>query len=134
MKQPEIPDPPFDQYSPEEIHDHVDDATNMTPGELRDWKDSDNFETYTDAKSGGQEPEEPIDDAIDLLETPRDEFDDELADEGRELLGFLSRSVSDTQGTPMPGTGPEVSKDTAEDLSWGWDPLPDSSQFPGDRP
>lgn len=132
-RQPEIPDPPFDQYSPQDVHDHVEEATNMTTGELRAYKESENFEKYCDAKTGGQPCEGPVNDAIDLLSTPRSEYDDDLADEGRELLGFLSRSVSDSAGDPIEGTDPPLSKDTAEDLAWGWDPFPEQKDFEGDQ-
>lgn len=132
-EQPPIPEPPFDQYSPGEIHDFVDDATNMTVTELEAYKESDNFDIYSERKGGGQPATEPINDAIDLLETPKGDYDEDLADEGRELLGFLSRSVSDEPGDPMPNTDPPLSKDTAEDLAWAWDPFPDRSDFVGDR-
>lgn len=132
-EKPTLPDPPFGRLGPQEVHDAVDEATNMTVTELEAFKRSDNFEEYADRKTGGQPATEPVDDAIELLETPKSQYDDELADEGRELLGFLSRSVSDSAGEPMPGTDPPLSKDTAEDLAWGWDPFPDRSDFTGDR-
>jgi len=132
-EQPPIPDPPFDQYSPQEIHDYVDEATNMTVTELESYKESDNFDAYCDAKTGGQSCTEPINDAIDLLSTNKSNYDEDLADEGRELLGFLSRSVSDSAGEPIKGTEPPMSKDTGEDLAWAWDPFPDRSDFVGDR-
>jgi hypothetical protein len=132
-EQPPIPEPPFDRLSPAEVHDAVDEATNMTVGELEAYRASENFGIYAERKSGGQPPTEPLDDAIELLDTPKPEYDDDLADEGRELLGFLSRSVSDSAGEPMPGTDPPLSKDTAEDLAWGWDPFPDRADFTGDR-
>jgi len=112
-------------------------SVNMGAGELRDWRDSEQFEKYTERKSGGQEPTEPINDAIRLLETPKAEWsceDDGFneCEQAEELVNFNSRMSANESGDPIPGTDPPLSKRDASLLSWGQDPNPDRKDFEGD--
>lgn len=111
---------------------------NMTVGELERWKRSDNFDVYQDRKSGGQDIMEPVNDAIRLLETPKDQWRD--VDDGfnevtqaNELLAFTGRMKEAEQGDPMPDTDPKLSKRDASLINWAFDPNPDKSDFTGDR-
>jgi len=110
----------------------------MSPGELRAFGESDNFGVYEDKKSGGQPIDEPREDVIRLLETPKDQWADEddgfnEVTEANEVLGFVGRMSKAEQGEPMPGTDPELSKRDSSLLNWGFDPNPDRSDFTGDR-
>ena len=112
-------------------------SVNMGPGELHDWKDSEQFEKYTAAKSGGQEPTEPINDAIQLLETPKSEWsceDDGFneCEEANELISFNSRMSANESGDPITGADPPLSKRDASLLSWGKDVNEDRADFSGD--
>jgi len=109
----------------------------MGPGELEDWKGSEQFEKYTEAKSGGQEPTEPIDDAIRLLETPKADWsceDDGFneCEQAEELVNFNSRMSANESGDPITGTDPPLSKRDASLLSWGKDVNEDRADFDGD--
>jgi len=112
---------------PMKIHDDLAAETNMSPDQLREFKRSDNFEAYADAKTGGEPPEEPVDDMIRLLETPADEYRDaddgfNEVEEGQQALSFLSRMKGNDQGEPTPGTDPPLSKRDMSLYAWGFDP------------
>ena len=120
-----------------DIFGEFQDSVNMGAGELRDWRDSEQFEKYTAAKSGGKEPTEPINDAIRLLETPKSEWsceDDGFneCEEAEELVNFNSRMSANKSGDPITGTDPPLSKRDASLISWGQDPNPDRKDFDGD--
>jgi hypothetical protein len=121
----------------DDIFGEFQDSVNMGAGELRDWRDSEQFEAYTEYKSGGQEPTEPINDAIRLLETPKAEWsceDDGFneCEQAEELVNFNSRMSANESGDPIPGTDPPLSKRDASLISWGQDPNPDRKDFDGD--
>jgi len=122
----------------DEVFDDFHDTVNMSPGELEAFGQSDNFDIYADRKSGGQPIDEPREDVIQLLETPKDEWRDvddgfNEIEEANEVLAFTGRMSEAEQGDPMPGTDPPLSKRDASLLNWGLDPNPDESDFVGDR-
>jgi len=121
----------------DDIFSEFQDSVNMGADELRDWRESAQFEAYTEHKSGGQEPTEPINDAIQLLETPKSEWsckDDGFneCEQAEELVNFNSRMGANESGDPIPGTDPPLSKRDASLLSWGQDSNPDRKDFDGD--
>lgn len=123
---------------PRDVHGEFTDRVNMSVAELEAWKESDNYAEYQERKSGGQPGTEPIDDAIRLLETPADEWEDKddgfnEVEQANELLGFTARMSQVDEGEPIPETEPEISKQEASMLSWGVDPNPDRTDFEGDR-
>lgn len=114
------------------IHDELARETNMTPAELRRWRESENFDVYKRRKSGGEDIDKPLDDMITLLETPADEYDREgfnEIEEGKQAINFLSRMKGVEQGDPMPGSDPPLSKRDASLINWGFDPEPNDN-FP----
>lgn len=122
----------------DDVYEAFTDAVNMSPGELESYGDSDNFKEYEDRKSGGQPIDEPREDVIRLLETPKDQWADEddgfnEVEQAKEAVGFINRMKAGQQGEPMPDTDPKLSKRDASLLNWGHDPNPDESDFTGDR-
>jgi len=120
------------------LYDEFEARVNMSVDELRDWKDSEQFDTYAENKSGGEDIEQPVDDAIRLLETPEDEWkeaDDGFneVEEAEQLLDFTSRMQGVDSGEPMSGSDPPLSKRDASLLNWGVDPNPQREDFEGDR-
>jgi hypothetical protein len=117
-----------------EFHNRV----NMSVGELEAWADSDNYEEYRDEKSGGQPIDEPREDVIQLLETPKSEWEDKddgfnEIEQAEEVLAFTGRMREVEQGEPISDTDPPLSKRDASLINWGLDPNPDRSDFTGDR-
>jgi hypothetical protein len=122
----------------DKVYDQFQDTVNMTVGELEAWGDSQNYEEYEQRKSGGQPIDEPREDVIRLLETPKSEWEDKddgfnEIEEAQEVNSFVGRMSEGEQGDPMPGTDPELSKRDASLLNWGFDPNPGTSDFEGDR-
>jgi len=91
-------DPPDADLTPEQLHDRIDEVTNLTADELRAFKGSDFNQEYNRVKSDAAQPgDEPLDDVIRLLETPASEYrevDDGFNEiqQGRELLSFQRRT------------------------------------------
>jgi len=118
----------------DKVYDEFKDNTNMTADELEAWKDSDQFDAYEDVKSGGEDINEPVNDAIDLLETPKDEWTSNDVDEAEQLNSFVSRMRGVNSGDPIPGSDPDLSKRDASLINWGFDPNPGRKDFKGDKP
>jgi len=111
---------------------------NMSPGELESWRDSDNREVYAERKSGGQSLDEPLDDVLRLLDTPKSEWQDKddgfnEIEEANEVLSFTGRMGKVDPGEDMPNTDPGISKQEASMINWGVDSNPGKSDFTGDR-
>lgn len=122
----------------DEVFEDFEETVNMSPGELEAWGDSENYDVYGERKSGGQPIDEPREDVLRLLETPKSEWADEddgfnEVEQANEVLGFVGRMSEGEQGDPMPDTDPELSKRDASLLNWGHDPNPGRSDFVGDR-
>lgn len=120
--------------NPQDIHDELARATNMTPAELRDLKQTKNWDIYGERKSGGEDLDEPVDDMIRLLETPADQYEDKddgfnEVEEANQALSFLGRMKGVEDGEPMPDSEPPMSKRDMSLLAWGYDPRPED-KFP----
>lgn len=110
---------------PHEIHDRLAGMTNMTSDQLRRMKDTAEWQAYGEAKSGGEDLNEPVNDMIRLLETPASEYecnDDGFneCEEGQQAISFLSRMKGNEAGQPVGGTG--ISKRDFSLYGWGYDP------------
>jgi len=121
----------------DDVFEDFNDRVNMSVSELEDWKESEQFDTYAEKKSGGENINKPVDDAIRLLETPKDDWEDtddgfNEVEEANQLLSFTSRMQGNESGEPMPGSDPPLSKRDASLISWGFDPN-ERSDFTGDR-
>lgn len=122
----------------DDVYSRFQETVNMSPSELEAWGDSENFDVYADRKSGGQPIDEPREDVLRLLETPKSQWqhkDDGFNEvkQANEVLGFVGRMSKAEQGDPMPGTNPPLSRRDASLLNWGFDPNPGRSDFTGDR-
>jgi len=122
----------------DDVFEDFNDRVNMSVSELEDWKNSNQFDVYAEKKSGGENINKPVDDAIRLLETPKADWEDKddgfnEVEEANQLLSFTSRMQGNESGDPMPGSDPPLSKQEASLLNWGLDPNEDESDFVGDR-
>ena len=122
----------------DELYDRFNDRVNMSVAELEAWKNSENFDTYAEKKAGGEDIQTPVNDAIQLLETPKSEWEDvddgfNEVEEANQLMSFTSRMQGVEQGDPMAGSDPELSKRDASLINWGVDPSPGRMDFEGDR-
>jgi len=125
-------DPPDADLTPEQLHDRIDEVTNLTADELRAFKGSDFNQEYNRVKSDAAQPgDEPLDDVIRLLETPASEYRDlddgfNEIEEGRELLSFQRRTQAQIAAQ---GLGENYLTDLevmqvreAASIRWGIDP------------
>jgi len=128
-----------ESVSPSRAHDRWEDATNLDAGELRDVRESRRNEVYLDRAKGNQGSDDPpipggpLEDAIHLAETPRDEWGADERAEAEEALNFASRTLpqfEEDEGEPLlPDEQPRVHKDEMSLIRWGFDPQPDDG-FP----
>ena len=125
-------DPPDADLTPEQLHDRIEEVTNLTADELRAFKGSDFNAAYNRTKSDAAQPgDEPLDDVIRLLETPASEYRDvddgfNEMEEGRELLNFQRRTQAQIASQ---GLGENYLTDLevmqlreAASIRWGIDP------------
>lgn len=122
----------------DEVWDEFNDTINMTAGELEDWEESANYRAYEERKNAGQPIDEPRDDIIRLLETPKSDWADEddgfnEVEQAEEAIDFVNRMSANESGSPMPDTDPGLSKRDASLINWGFDPNPERTDFVGDR-
>jgi len=125
-------DPPDDQLTPEQLAERVDDITNLTVEELEAFRASDYNQQYLEGNSAAaQRGNEPLDDVIRLLETPRDQWRDvddgfNEIEEARELLDFQRRTQAQIKSQGLgSNTLPEYDDMTfreAASIRWGIDP------------
>jgi len=129
----EIPNvPPDDALPPEQLHDRVEATVNLEASELRAFRDSELNQAYLEQASEAAQPgDEPLEDTIQLLETPRSEYRDvddgfNEVQEAEELLSFQRRkqAIIDSQGLGENFlTDLEVmQKREAASIRWGIDP------------
>ncbi len=129
----EIPNvPPDDALPPEQLHDRVEATVNLDVAELRAFRDSELNQSYLEQASEAAQPgDEPLEDTIQLLETPRSEYRDvddgfNEVEQARELLSFQRRTQAqiDSQGLGENHlTDLEVmQKREAASIRWGIDP------------
>jgi hypothetical protein len=128
-----------EQLSPGEAHDRWESVTNLDAEGLRDLKASERNDRYLDRAEGNQGDDDPpipggpLEDAIHLATTPRDEWGREERAEADEAINFLSRWRADfgqSDGEPLlPEEAPRVHKDEIAGMRWGFDPAPED-EFP----
>jgi hypothetical protein len=125
-------DPPDEELSPEELHDRVTETVDLTAGELRDFRDSELNQAYLDENSEqAQDGNEPLNDAITLLDTPADEWRDEddgfnEVEQARELLDFHRSKGGQVNesglGENYLTDREEMQRAEAQMVRWGDDP------------
>jgi len=117
---------------PRKVHDELARKTDLSPDQLRDLKDMPGFEKYGEAKSGGEDLNEPVNDMIRLLETPASEYEDtddgfNEVEEANQALGFIDRMSDVEPGENVDGTN--ASKQEWSMYAWGVDPDEDDGIF-----
>jgi hypothetical protein len=125
-------DPPDDELTSEELYERFDAAVNVTAEELREFQDSLYNERYLESNSEQSQPgDEPLEDAIELLDTPADEWRDlddgfNEIEEGEELLDFQRRTQGqiDAQGLGENylTDAEDMTKREAASIRWAIDP------------
>jgi len=136
------PDFEFDEdledMSPGEVHDAWEDATNLDAPELRAAEGSERNDVYLERASGTQGENPPIeggplDDAIQLAETPASEWGPDEKTEAIEAINFGRRTVpqfgQDEGEALLPDEAPRIHKGEMALIRWGFDPAPDD-EFP----
>jgi len=124
---------------PAEAHDRWESVTNLDADGLRDLKASERNEVYLDRAEGNQGSDDPpipggpLEDAIHLATTPRDEWGRDERAEADEAINFLSRWRADFEQSDgealLPEESPRVHKDEIAGMRWGFDPAPED-EFP----
>jgi len=125
-------DPPDDELTPEELYERFEAAVNVTAEELREFQDSLYNEAYVQSNSEQSQPgDEPLEDAIELLDTPADEWRDlddgfNEVEEAEELLDFQRRTQGQIEAQ---GLGEnyltderDMTKREAASIRWAIDP------------
>lgn len=113
-------------------HKEVNDAVNMTPGDLRDLKTHPCTAVASQEDDGGDGPEAVIDRVLEVLETPREEWTGDTYDKAGQITNFISRMRGTLEGTENPDDGPYGCPSPAAQslLHWGYRPdgitLPDA--------
>lgn len=116
---------------PGEAHDRWERVTNLDAAELRDLKASKRNDVYLDRAEGNQGADDPpipggpLEDAIHLATTPRDEWGREERAEADEAINFLSRWRADFDQSDgdalLSEESPRVHKDELAGMRWGFD-------------
>jgi len=124
--------PPDDALPPEQLHDRVDATVNLEASELRAFGDSELNQAYLQQASEAAQPGDgPLEDTIQLLETPRSEYRDvddgfNEVQEAEELLSFQRRTQAQIESQGLGQnflTDLEVmQKREAASIRWGIDP------------
>jgi len=130
-------DPDIDSLDPADAHDAWTKMTNLDAGELQTVKESERNAAYLDAAEGNQGDDDPpipggpLDDAIHLAETPREEWGPDERAEAAEAENFLARTTaqfSQQEGEALlPDTEPKIHKDEMSLIRWGYDPAPEDN-------
>jgi len=125
-------DPPDDHLGPGELHDRVEATVNLDVEELEAFQDSQFNERYLEQASEQAQPgDEPLEDTIQLLETPRYQYEDvddgfNEVDQSLELLDFQRRTQAQIESQGLGRnflTDLEVmQKREAASIRWGIDP------------
>jgi len=125
-------DPPDDELTPTELYDRVESVTNLDVAELEAFQESSYNEAYLESNSEQAQPgDEPLEDAIRLLETPADEYRDlddgfNEVEEAEELLDFQRRTQGQIEsqglGENYLTEARDMTKREAASIRWGIDP------------
>jgi hypothetical protein len=124
--------PPDEDLSPPELKDRVEATIDLSVSQLEGFRDSEFNKAYREQNSSQSQPgDEPLTDAIRLLETPADEWADKgdgfnEIQEAEELLNFhRSKGAAAKEqglGENFLTEAEEVQKREAALIRWGDDP------------
>jgi len=134
---PDFPEKDISKMSPEKAHDAWEDLVNINQSGLEKVKRSKRNKVYLDKAEGNQEKNPPLEggpleDALTLAKTPRDEWTKKHRKEAEEASNFLARTSAQfeqSEGEPLIDEEPKIHKDEMSLIRWGFDPDP-SDGFP----
>jgi len=134
---PDFPEKDIEEMSPEEAHDAWEDLVNINQSGLEKVKRSKRNKEYLDKAEGNQEENPPLEggpleDALTLAKTPRDEWTKKHRKEAEEASNFLARTFpqfEQSEGESLIDDEPKIHKDEMSLIRWGFDPDP-SDGFP----
>lgn len=122
----------IEELSPGQAHDRWEDVTNLQADDLRDLQESERNDIYLEDAENNQGEDDPpipggpLDDAIHLAETPRDEWGGDERAEADEAINFLARWKADFNQDAgdalLPDEEPRIHKDEIAAQRWGFDP------------
>lgn len=116
--------------TPGEAHDRWESVTNLQADQLDDLRDLPEHDAYLDAAEGRQTDNPPIaggplDDALHLATTPRDEWGADERAEAEEAINWASRhrpQFEKSEGEDLtPGDGTKTTKADVAAWRWGFD-------------
>lgn len=119
--------PPDEQLSNQELKGRLQRSTNLSPRELRAFKDSEYNDAYKEQSSSKRQPgDEPLDDMIRLLETPWHEWTRADRADALEALDWIRRhgaQAADGLGENFLGVNMDMTVREAAGIRWGvdWD-------------
>jgi len=119
-----------ESLSPQEAHDRWESVTNLQADDLRRVRDLPEHDAYLDTASEQRQTEDPpidggpLEDAIHLAETPRDEWGADERAEAEEALNWASRhrpQFDKSEGEDLVDGEPKTSKADVAGWRWGFD-------------
>jgi len=134
---PDFPEKDMEKMSPQEAQDYWEELVNINQSGLEKVKKSKRNKIYLDKAEGNQEKNPPLEggpleDALTLAKTPRDEWTKKHRKEAEEASNFLARTSAQfeqSEGEPLIDEEPKIHKDEMSLIRWGFDPDP-SDGFP----
>lgn len=127
-------DEPSEELTPGQMHDRWEGMTNMQADDLRRLEESERYGLYLEdsGPDSGVErddppiPGGPLDDAIHLATTPRDEWGADEKEEAIEAENFLKRTVpqfdQDEGEALLPDEPPRIHRGEIALMRWASDP------------
>jgi len=123
-----IPDKPDDdKLDKQALKGRLKSVVNLTPAQLREFRDSKYNQAYLDQNSSGAQPgNEPLNDIIRLLETPWYDWTKRDVQDAQEALNWWRRHGKQMQsrglGDNFLTDNEDMQKSEASGIRWGRDP------------
>jgi len=125
-----------EQLTPGQAHDRWETATDLQLDDLQDLRETPEHDAYLETNSDQAQGDDdppiaggPLNDAIHLAETPRDEWGADERAEADEALNWASRhgaQFDPDEGEDLtPGDGQKITKADVAGARWGFDFRPD---------
>lgn len=120
-------DPDEEQLDNQELKSRLQSVVNLTPAQLRSFRESNYNDAYLEANSSGAQPgNEPLNDIIRLLETPWYDWTDRDRADAEEALNWWRRHGAQIRsrglGENYLTDAKNMQKSEAAAIRWGRDP------------